>query len=290
MKIVVLGVTGLIGSTVYRILSDVSDWQVYGTMRQEGLTYSELVEQQSGIIGDVDALSFETVGQLIASVGPDVVVNCIGLTKHKAKGNDPLACIALNSLMPHKLALVCRLAKCRLIHISTDCVFSGRIGNYSESDVTDAIDVYGKSKALGELHESHTVTLRTSTIGHEERSKDGLLEWFLSQRTSCTGYSKAIFSGLPTIELAIVIRDFVIPNTQLSGLYNVAAEAVNKYELLSIITKSYGKSIIIEKDDKFTIDRSLDASKFFTETGYQPASWENLIQQMHTDMKMGFYV
>jgi dTDP-4-dehydrorhamnose reductase len=179
------------------------------------------------------------------------------------------------------LAQICTLVGARFIHISTDCVFSGKDGFYTESAFADADDVYGRSKALGEVTYGGYLTLRTSTIGHELQSNYGLLNWFLSQKSSCKGFNKAIFSGLPTVVFAQVIRDFVLKDTQLKGLYHVAAQPINKYDLLKLIAKVYKKEINIEPDDSLIINRSLDASKFNQATGYNPPSWQNLIETMY---------
>jgi dTDP-4-dehydrorhamnose reductase len=173
----------------------------------------------------------------------------------------------------------------RLIHISTDCVFSGEKGGYVESDFADAKDVYGKSKALGEIDCPKAITLRTSTIGHELNSAYGLLDWFLSQDEHCRGFRRAIFSGLPTVVLAQIIRDVVIPRKELSGIYHVAAQPINKYDLLKLIATEYGKSISIRPDDSFVLDRSLSAAKFNAATGYIPPEWPELIRLMHASKK-----
>ena len=184
--------------------------------------------------------------------------------------------------MRHRLAELCKLLNARLIHISTDCVYSGKKGNYLESEPADSMDVYGQSKLLGEVDYPHAVTLRTSTIGHEFSTKHGLLEWFLSQEGECNGFLRAIFSGLPTIVLAQIIRDIVIPNNDLRGLYHVAGQPISKYDLLKLIAEVYGKSIKIIKDENFTIDRSLNSDKFKTATGYSPSAWPELIRLMHS--------
>jgi dTDP-4-dehydrorhamnose reductase len=214
-------------------------------------------------------------------VRPDVVVNCAGLTKHKPEAEDPLVSIPINTLMPHRLAGLCKLVGARLIHVSTDCVFSGEKGSYTEDDFADARDVYGKSKALGEVDYQHAITLRTSTIGHELQSTYGLLDWFLSQQGRCKGYTNAIFSGLPTVVFAQVVRDVVIPHAELSGLYHVAAKPINKFDLLKLIAEVYGKSIDIVPDEKLVIDRSLDATRFRLATGYTAPEWPELINTMH---------
>jgi dTDP-4-dehydrorhamnose reductase len=203
------------------------------------------------------------------------------LTKHKPEASDPLRAISINALMPHRLAGLCKLAGARLIHISTDCVFSGDKGNYAESDFADARDVYGKSKALGEVDYPHAITLRTSTIGHELQSDYGLLDWFLSQNGQCRGYTRAVFSGLPTVVFAQVIRDVVISHAELSGLYHVAAKPINKFDLLKLIAEVYGKVIDIVPDDKLVIDRSLNANRFQLATGYVAPGWPELIKLMH---------
>jgi dTDP-4-dehydrorhamnose reductase len=281
MKVLVIGASGMIGSTVLRVLSEKKDWQVGGTVRNRGAC--EFFSKQIGerVYDGVNAENPDTLAKVLDAARPDVVVNCAGLTKHKPEADDPLLSIPINTLMPHRLAGLCKLVGARLIHVSTDCVFSGEKGNYSEDDFADARDVYGKSKALGEVSYPHTVTLRTSTIGHEFQSRYGLLEWFLSQQGRCKGYDRAIFSGLPTVVFAQVVRDVVIPRPELAGLYHVAAEPINKYELLKLIAKVYGKQIEIEADSKLAIDRSLNAQHFREATGYVAPGWEELIETMH---------
>jgi dTDP-4-dehydrorhamnose reductase len=204
------------------------------------------------------------------------------LTKHKSGAEDPLVSIPVNTLMPHRLAGLCKLVGTRLIHVSTDCVFSGQRGGYVEGDFADARDVYGKSKALGEVIYPHCVTLRTSTIGHELASQFGLLDWFLAQEGRCKGYTRAVFSGLPTVVFAQVVRDIVVPQTELSGLYHVAAKPIAKFDLLRMIADVYGKDIDIVPDDKLVIDRSLDAKRFQLATGYVAPEWPEMIKLMHT--------
>ena len=220
--------------------------------------------------------------KVLDAIRPNVVINCAGLTKHKPEADDPLISLPINALMPHRLAGLCKMIGARLVHVSTDCVFSGEKGGYTETDFSDARDAYGKSKAMGEVYYPHTITLRTSTIGHELQSKYGLLDWFLSQEGSCKGYKRAIFSGLPTVVFAQVIRDVVIPNVELSGLYHVAAKPINKFELLKMISSVYGKPIEIVADDIMVIDRSLDAACFSEATGYVAPEWEDMIKLMNT--------
>ncbi len=270
----------MIGSTVLRVLSEKDEHETFGTVRDSsvGQFFSASIEQH--LVADIDIEKIESLVQVLEKLRPDVVINCAGLTKHKSGAEDPLLTLPINSLMPHRLAGLCKLVETRLIHISTDCVFSGEKGGYVEEDFTDAHDLYGQSKAIGELHYPHTVTLRTSTIGPELETHYGLLEWFLAQEKKCSGYTRAFFSGLPTVVFAHIIRDIVIPDKGLSGLYHVAAKPIAKFDLLTILADVYAKAIDIEPDDKLVIDRSLDATRFQIATGYTAPDWPELIETM----------
>jgi dTDP-4-dehydrorhamnose reductase len=281
LKVLVVGASGMIGSTVMRVLSEKRDWQVFGSIRDGDAKRFFTPAIRECLIDGVEVGQQDGLVKILNQIRPDVVVNCAGLTKHKPEAEDSLASIPINTLMPHQLAGLCKLVGARLIHISTDCVFSGEKGNYTEDDLSDARDVYGKSKALGEVDYPHAITLRTSTIGHELQSTYGLLDWFLSQEERCKGYTRAIFSGLPTVVFAQVIRDVVIPHPELTGLYHVAAKPINKFELLKLIADVYGKKINIERDDNLAIDRSLDAKRFQSATGYVAPEWPELIKSMH---------
>lgn len=282
MKVLVIGASGMIGSTVLRVLSENKKWQVFGSVRNANIKqfFSPAIGQN--LFPGVDVEHPDALAKILDQVRPHVVVNCAGLTKHKPEAEDPLIAVPINTLMPHRLASLCKLVGARLIHVSTDCVFSGEKGGYTEGDFADARDVYGKSKILGEVDYPHAVTLRTSTIGHELQSTYGLLDWFLSQEGQCKGYTRAIFSGLPTVIFAQIIRDVVIPRPELSGLYHVAAQPINKFDLLKLIAEVYGKKINIVGDDKLVIDRSLDATRFRQATGYTAPEWPELIKLMHS--------
>ncbi len=281
MRVLVLGASGMIGSAVIRVLNEKKDWEVFGTVRDESVKRFFSATIGVRLIAGIAAEHQDLLVKVLDQVRPDVVVNCVGLTKHKPEAEAPLVSVPINTLMPHRLAGLCKLVGARLIHVSTDCVFSGEKGGYVENDFADARDVYGKSKALGEVHYPHAITLRTSTIGHELQSKYGLLGWFLSQGERCKGYTRAVFSGLPTVVFAQVVRDVVIPHKQLSGLYHVAAKPIAKFDLLKMIADVYGKTIDIVRDDELVIDRSLDAKRFQLATGYVAPEWPELIKLMH---------
>jgi len=280
MKVLVIGASGMIGSAVLRVLCENSGWKVLGTVRNRDVRRYFMATTAGSLIDSVDVENWDCVTRVFEETRPDVVINCAGLTKHKAQSDDPLQALPINALMPHRMANLCRLIGARFVHVSTDCVFSGAKGAYRETDFADARDVYGKSKVLGEVVDGDALTLRTSTIGHELETKHGLLEWFLSQGTRCKGYTKAIFSGLPSVLFAQVIRDVVIPNQNLTGLYHVAAQPIDKFTLLQLIAKTYDKAIDIEPDEGLVIDRSLDSERFREETGYVAPNWIEMIKLM----------
>lgn len=282
MKVLVLGVTGMLGNAVFRVFDADAEHEAWGTLRN-GMALRHFPQQSHArLITCVDVLDQDTLVEVLAKVRPDVVINCIGLIKQLADAKDPLTALPINAMLPHRLARLCMLAGTRLIHVSTDCVFSGRKGAYVESDISDAEDLYGKSKYIGELHDMPSaITLRTSIIGHELGSKFALVDWFLSQTGSVKGYSHAIFSGLPTVELARVMKDFVVPLPQLSGLYHVAAKPIAKLNLLQLVASQYGKKIEIRPDDALVINRSLDGTRFREATGYVAPAWPEMIRLMH---------
>lgn len=280
MKVLVFGASGMIGSTIFRVLGNNKSWDVYGTVRNASIKQHFSDDLANNLIAHVDVDEYQ-LEDAFEQIHPDVVINCIGLTKHLPEASDPLRAISLNSMLPHRLNKYCNQFSSRLVHISTDCIFSGNKGGYKENDPSDAKDIYGKSKYLGEVIDGQAVTLRTSTIGHEILTSHGLLEWFLSQKEKCKGYSRAIFSGLPTVTLAEIIRDHVIPNKALSGLYHVAGSAISKYDLLQLISQEYNKEIEIIYDESFVIDRSLNADKFRDATGYVAPEWPVLLKSMH---------
>lgn len=279
-KVLVLGASGMLGNAVLRLFAQSPEFSAIGSARSTSVLRVLPPELRDHVICGVDVENVDSLTRLFAASRPDIVINCIGLVKQLAEADDPLAAIPINSLLPHRLARLCDVAQARLIHMSTDCVFAGTKGMYREEDPSDAKDLYGRSKYLGEVDYPHAVTLRTSIIGHELNSAHGLVGWFLAQKIGVKGFARAIFSGLPTVELARVMRDYVVPRPDLRGLHHVSAEPINKYDLLQLVAQAYGKSIEITSDDKFSIDRSLDSSRFRSLTGYVPPPWPELVRAM----------
>lgn len=280
MKIMVLGASGMLGNATFRLFAESTEFEVIGTLRSERSKKLFSAHLHPFLMSGVDVESIDSLMSAMAQAMPDVVINCIGLVKQLSQADDPLAAIPVNSMLPHRLARLCGVAGARLIHMSTDCVFSGSKGMYKESDLSDAKDLYGRSKFLGEVDYQNAITLRTSIIGHELEGARSLVGWFLSQSESVKGYSRAIFSGLPTVEIARLIRDYVLPNPHLHGVYHVSADPINKYDLLRLIANTYGKVIEIERDESFAIDRSLDSGLFRSVTDFKPKPWTDLVKEM----------
>lgn len=281
-KLLVLGASGMLGNAVFRFFQNDPVHEAFGTVRSQRMIQCFDGALHDHLIPNIDVENTDALLALVAKVQPDVIVNCIGLVKQLSEADDPLQALPINALLPHRLSRICAIAGARLIHFSTDCVFSGSRGAYVESNLPDATDLYGRSKLLGEVvAEPHSITLRTSIIGHELGGARSLIGWFLSQEKRAKGFRRAIFSGLPTVEIARVVRDHVLPQAALHGLYHLSAEPINKFELLSLVAQTYGKSITIEPSDELVIDRSLNSDRFRKITGFKPAPWPALIAAMH---------
>jgi len=287
MKICIFGANGMLGNALMYSMALSKDHQVIGTVRNESAKQFFPPEIRQKIISGIDAENILSVALLLQKEKPDVVINSVGIVKQINNGADPTRAIGFNAMLPHQLSQICQSIGARLIHISTDCVFSGNKGvPYLESDTPDPVDLYGRTKLLGELGDApHELTLRTSYIGNEFEGTNGLLEWFLAQNEPITGYTKAIYSGLPTVILADLIRDRVLDLPQLHGLYHVSSSPISKYNLLNLVARVFGKKITINPDDHLIIDRSLDSTRFQEATGFTAPSWEQMIEKMHQDRK-----
>ncbi len=280
-RVLVLGASGMLGNAMLRFFADSKGFDVVGSARSSGAVSRLRPDLQARVRTNVDVENPDVLARLLDQERPDVVVNCIGLVKQLAQANDPLTALPINAMFPHRISRLCSLVGARFVHVSTDCVFDGKRGGYREDDKPDAYDLYGRSKLLGEVTEhAHAITLRTSIIGTELGSAHGLVGWFLAQKAAVRGFSRAVFSGVPTVELARIVRDHVIPHPGLHGLYQVSAAPIDKFSLLSLVGKSYDHPISITPDDSLVIDRSLDSTRFRAATGYQPPSWPELVQRM----------
>ena len=270
----------MLGYNLFETFSENKKFETFGVIRK---TFSVNVfkENTKRIKSISDAREIEEITDLIKEVSPEVIINCIGLIKQKDNLKKIVESIQLNSLFPHLLQIASRDVGAKLIHFSTDCVFSGKKGSYKEEDLPDSVDIYGLSKRLGEIDANGALTLRTSIIGHEIMSDVSLLDWFLNQEGSIKGYKKAIFSGLTTIEISKVLQQIILNNFSLSGIYHLSVNPISKYDLLKLVAKIYKKNIEILEDTEVKIDLSLDSSKFSSITGYNPPSWEMLIKDLN---------
>jgi len=281
-KILILGATGEFGNGIFQTLFKYKDFEVYGTTKNdEAIKYFE-PKMADKIFNFVQIENESRLIEIFNQIEPDVVVNCVGLIKQVMGENDSAKAIFMNALFPHRLASLCKLAGARLIHFSTDCVFNGQKGNYKETDTSDADDIYGKTKFLGEIHnQSHVVTIRTSVIGHSYDNNLQLVDWFLDQKKEVKGFTKVIYSGFPTVEMGRILAEYVISNIKLKGLYQVSSGPISKYDLLKIIAQVYGKKIEIKPFESSVSDRSMDSTMFRKITGYEPPTWPVLINKMH---------
>lgn len=275
MKILILGASGLIGSNIFNFLSRNTDHQVFGSYRNSNAFNLNHGASSLNLISYNLKESISELDEILSSLRPDLIINALGITKHVEE--ERATVIRVNSLFPHQLAKISTKLGIRLIHISTDCVFSGKRGMYVEGDLPDATDLYGRSKILGEVNYDNHLTLRISTIGKEITSKNGLLEWFLATQDSCFGYKRAIFSGLPSKYFAHILNKFVFPRPEIIGLYHVSSIPIDKFTLLQNLATFYNKRIEVISNEEFMIDRSLDSSSFSKKTGFIAPSWSELI-------------
>lgn len=284
MRILIFGGNGMLGHKLVQVLG--RDSEVWSTFRSSFDAVPKEVglfdEQQS--IGNLDIEDASGIRGAIIESRPDVVINAVGIVKQIPSSKDTIRTLTVNSIFPHRLNELADEFGFRLICISTDCVFDGDKGNYSEADVPNARDLYGKSKNLGEVLSERCLTLRTSIIGRELQTSHSLVEWFLSNEgESVKGFANAIYSGFPTVVLAGIIRNLIFEHPDLSGLFHVSSDAINKFDLLKLLKDVYRANIVIERDEEFRIDRSLNSQRFRDLTGFVPASWEMMVEEMAKD-------
>lgn len=276
MRVLVIGGNGMLGHQLCRLLPERMD--VWATFRTVPKTFKFLPEKRQ--IDNINAQDIKPLGEILDTIKPDAVVNAVGIVKQRDEAKQAVPSIQVNALFPHQLADLCVERSIRVVQISTDCVFSGFRGNYTELDIPDPVDLYGRTKLLGELNRPDCLTLRTSIIGWQVNSFSSLLSWFAMQRNKhIKGYRKAIYSGFSTGVLAHLIGDILQTRPDLGGLYQVASEPISKFDLLLQFRDRLGwKDIVIEPDDQFFCDRSLSGARFSTATGWRSPTWEAMLQ------------
>ena len=280
MRLLILGGSGMLGHQLWRGLHAQHDTWV--TLRRPVADFAvhNLFDEAKAIQFD-DITDDTALERALDQAKPEAVINCVGLIKQRDEASDEALTLRVNAEFPHRLAKRCGEAGARLIHFSTDCIFAGTKGNYTESDPSDAADLYGQSKHQGEVADAHSVTLRTSVIGHELGTNLALLDWFLSQRgQAISGFTKAIYSGFTTLEMARIVDRILTQHPALSGVWHVASESISKFALLQLCREKLGWEGVIEPNDEFVCDRSLNADRFNQATGYTPPSWEAMISEL----------
>jgi dTDP-4-dehydrorhamnose reductase len=286
VEVLILGGTGMLGHKMFQRLQQRfpdTYCTIRGSLHHASVRHIDLL-QKGHVFEHCDATDLDAMGLFLLEHKPAVVVNCVGIVKQRPEAKESVSSILLNALLPHRLAEFCRRWNGRLIHISTDCVFSGAGGDYREEDPADAGDLYGRTKYLGELTNGSALTLRTSIIGRELLHQESLLEWFLRQNhQQVYGYRRAWFSGVTTTELANVVADLIEDQPHLRGLYHVAGQRISKYELLFLLRDAYRLNTEIVPDDEFFCDRSLRGLKFHAATGYACPCWPELVTQLTED-------
>ena len=284
MRVLILGGDGMLGHQLFKFLSSRHDVRV--TLRQRLSAYKDfnLFSAENAYEG-VEVGSMDRLIDVLGEFRPEAAVNAVGIVKQRSTAKESIPSLEINSLFPQRLAGLCKAAGIRMVHMSTDCVFSGRKGGYRETDLSDAEDVYGRTKYLGEVSDSHCITLRTSIIGKELSRKQGLLEWFLSQRGSVQGYTNAVFSGFTTLELSRIIEKILTKHPDKGGLYHVSSEPISKFDLLTLINREMGLGIDIIPTEEPRLDRSLDSTRFRREFNYVPPTWASMVEELTISLK-----
>jgi len=285
MRLVILGGTGMLGHTLWERLS-LRFPDTYTTIRKGIRDYGDdRLYGSDRVIDHIDVMDFRMLEGALRGVRPDVILNCIGITKRREEPQNPISSIILNAMLPHKLAKMAADLNAKLIHFSTDCVFDGRTGRYSDDAPTNATDLYGRTKALGEVTGNSVLTLRSSFIGKELREGTELLEWFLSQKNAVRGFKNAIYTGLTALELCRVIEKLLLDYPDASGLYNVSSEPINKFDLLRLIGEKMHRRVEIIPDESFHCDRSLDSARFRKDFNYTPPTWTKMVEELSQGYK-----
>jgi len=282
-NILILGASGMLGNALFSTLPNVSDsYTAFGTYR--GISRTPTLSDRMRLVKLDDVFNRDALLQIITTNKIDVVINAIGLIKQIGSELTKADFVRINSWLPHYIMDLCDEVGARFLEISTDCVFTGQKGDYTEDDIADARDIYGLSKLLGEVSDNpNAVTIRTSIIGHESGRAASLIDWFLSQKGEVKGFTKAIFSGFPTAYLGEIIGKHILPNPELNGLYHVSANPIDKFSLLSLVANTYQHNVKLMPNDELVIDRSLNSSRFRAATGFISPEWPELIDMMKSN-------
>ena len=283
MKLLILGASSMQGHKMFQMLGEIYP-ETYGTI-SGGIAAEPLKRipffQTDKVIPDVNPMDFQCLEGIIKDIRPDWVINCLRVATHGSEIAPPVLCITVNSLLPHRLAEMASAQGSRLMHFSSDCVFTGKKGLYTEEDVPDATHAYGQTRLLGDVRADNTLVLRSSVIGRELAGHSSLLDWFLMQKgKTIKGFTRAIYSGLSSIETSRVVQMILEKAPLLAGLYHVASEPINKYDLLKLAKEAFHLDVTIHKEEGTSVDRSLNAEKFRAATGYIAPSWKSMMEEL----------
>lgn len=289
MRILILGGDGMLGHQL--LLSWQKRHDVKVTLRQASQAYKKYqIFDNDNAFYNIDVRNINDIMEIASIYRPDAIVNAVGIVKQRPTAKEVIPSIEINSLLPHRLALIAQMVNARLIHMSTDCVFTGNKGHYTEQDLPDAADLYGRSKLMGEVDMPGCVTLRTSIIGLELANKKSLIEWFLAQRGTIKGFKRAIYTGLTTIEMGRVIEKVLTSPVKLQGTWQVASDPIDKFTLLSLLKDKLGRDdITIDPDQEFHCDRSLIATRFNQAVGYVPPSWDKMLDELAQQVRQKYF-
>lgn len=282
MRILILGASGLIGHKLYQRLGQ-RFGDVYATLHRPRTAFEKYgLFDSPRVIDRVDVREFDHLTGILHAVDPDVVLNCVGITKRRSEIQDPLHAIEVNARFPHLLARWAKEHGRRVIHFSTDCVFDGAEGDYTEQSPTTGKDAYGQTKALGEIRYDHTLTIRSSFIGRELDHCTELLEWALAQRgKTIKGFTRAYYSGVSTIVMSRIVGDIIEHHPELNGLYQLAMpEPTNKYDLLCCARDAFGLNVEIVPEGHFLIRPTLDGSPLRAAMKLELPTWPEMMAEL----------
>ena len=275
MNVLILGSTGLLGNTLHIFLRK-KKIKLFFISKKKSNNHNFYLKNLK---------NFKKLKELIEIINPQFIINCVGITHHHKSYRSKKETKIINTDLPIFLSNLCFKKKIYFIHISTDCVYSGYSGNYSERSIKKPKGFYGLTKSKGEVKNLYSTTLRTSFIGPELKNKSQLLNWFLSQKNEVKGFSNAFFSGLTSLELSKIIYTYFLKSKFLyNQIINVGGPKISKYKLLILLSKIFKKKIVIIKDFNFKIDRSLNSNKFKKLSKYKIKSWSLMVKNLRKFM------
>ena len=285
MKILILGGNGMIGHKMYQTISKIHK-DTWVTLRKSltSYSYSEIYNPEK-VIDNIDLINFQTISNQLNKINPDIVVNACGITIRRGIETLKSNSIILNSALPHFLNEWVTSNNKRLIHFSTDCVFTGAKGDYIDNDNKDAYDLYGSTKSMGEVIDSKfAITLRGSMIGSELENKTELFEWFLKQKSkTIKGFNKVIYSGITTTKMAEIVLKLIDQFPNLSGVYNISSKPISKFELLKLWNNLFDINANIEIDNSYTSNKNLISDNFYRTISMEQPDWVELSSQLNID-------